>query len=99
MNRVFQLRRISSCLVQKSEAHGVMSVRDWKSHRVMKEPSSRWQKCFAENHGSDGCRPDEAMAIIECLCSSADRSGEKALVIPRCFAVALQPISEVGKHA
>src|SRR6266850_1352949 len=99
MNRVFQLRRISSRLVQESEAHRVMRVRDWKSHRVMKEPSSRWHKCFAENHGSDGCRPDKPMAIIQRLCSSTDRSSEETLVIPRCFAVALQPISEVGKHA
>src|SRR5947207_15361630 len=99
MNRVFQLRPISSCLVQESQAHGVMSVRDWKSHRVMKMPSSRWHKCFAENHGSDGRRPDKSMAIIECLCSSTHRSSEETLVIPRCFAVALQPSSEVGKHA
>src|SRR5207249_10773794 len=50
-------------------------------------------------HRSDGCRPDEAMAMIEGLCSSADRSSKKTLVIPRCFAVALQPVDEVDKHA
>ena len=30
---------------------------------------------------------------------SADRSSKKTLVISRCFAVVLQPIGEVGKHA
>src|SRR4030095_10568034 len=95
MNRVFQLRGISGCLVKKSKAHRIMSIGNRESHRMVKQPSRRRQKCLAENHGRDGCRPNKSMAIIECLGSPPDRSGEKALIVPRFFTKAIQPLDKV----
>ena len=38
------------------------------------------------------------MAIIERLGASADGSSKKTLVIPRCFAVATQPLHEAAQN-
>src|SRR6266496_4578879 len=95
MNRVFQLRGISSRLIKKSKAHRVVSIRNRESHWMMEQYSCRRQECFAENHGRHGCRPNKSMAIIECLGSSPDRSSEKALKVPGFFTIAIQPVDEV----
>ena len=76
-----------------------MRVRDWKSNRVMKEPSSRWQKCFAENHGSDSCRPDKPMAVIECLWLVHRPVRRKNFGNPMMFHRSYPANREVGKHA
>src|SRR3977135_1290910 len=98
MNRVFQLGRISGCLVKKSKTHSIMSIRNRESQRMMEQPSRRRQKCFAENHGRDSCGSNKSMAVIECLRSSPDRSSEKALVIPGGLTMRGQPFGEVSQH-
>src|SRR6059058_2342006 len=70
MNRVFQLRGISSPLIKESKAHRIVSIRNRESHRMMEQSSRRRQECFAENHGSDRCGSNKFVTVIERLDSS-----------------------------
>src|SRR5437764_5615987 len=98
MNRVFQLRGISSRLIKESKAHRIVSIRNRESHRMMEQSSRRRQECFAENHGSDRCGSNKFVTVIERLDSSSDRSSEKALKIPGFLTIAIQPLDKVRQN-
>src|ERR1700730_2203693 len=98
MNRLFEIHRISSCLVKESESHGVMGIGDGEPDPPMEQPARRWNKGFAKNHWSNGRGSDKPVSVIKRFGPSAYRTCKKTLVIPGGLTVGIEPITEVSQH-
>ena len=76
-----------------------MSIGNRESHPVMKKSSRGGQEGLAKNHRSNGCGPNEPVAVIKSLGTTTDWAGEETLMIPGSFTVAIQPIGKVRQYA
>src|SRR4029077_14733058 len=98
MNRFFEMRAISSCLVKEAESHRVMGIGDGKPDPPVEQSACRWNKGFTENYGSNGRGPDNPIPVVERFGPSAQRTRKKALMIPRGLAVGIEPFIEGSQH-
>src|SRR6266849_3311748 len=95
MNRLFEMRGVSSYLIQEGESHRVMGIGDGEADPPMEQPACRWNKGFTKNHGSNGHGSDKPVLVIKRFGPSAHRTCKKALVIPGGLAVGVEPTSEL----
>src|SRR6266478_3163605 len=98
MDRVFQLREIPGSLVKEGKPHRIMSVGNWESDGVMEQSPRRRNKRFGENDWSYCGRPKNPVPVIERFSAHTVRAGVETLVIPRCFTIGIQPLSEISEN-
>src|SRR5260370_42661828 len=98
MNRLFEINRISSCLIKESESHSVMSIGDGESEAMMEQPARRRNKGFTKNHGSNGRGSDKPVPVVKRLDPPTQGPGEEALVIPRGLAVGVEPFVKIRQN-
>jgi hypothetical protein len=94
MDRLLQLPWGASGLVKEGKAHRIMRISDRKSGGTMEQMPRRRDEGFKKNQRGDSSGPEEFIVVIQPLSSPSDGSGEKGLVIARCFSMHVKPLSE-----
>src|SRR2546423_2591918 len=71
-----------------------MRIGDRKTNSMMKETAGPRQERFAQDNRSNRGSTNRSMTVIKGFGFAANRSGKKTLMVPRRFAIGVQPASK-----